>query len=451
MRSGVHHLTMFFPESMPANTLIGNLPVSTMERTRCRGLVGVGLLMALWAMVAPASEIDASIEHVHHLAPISADLAWDELVEQALINYPHFVELSARDAEARALAERARSWLSGQPSMLVRYQTDRFGQNNDLREYEMGLELPLWRRGQRQAARSLGAAAGSESEAAALALRHELIGLLRMVLWEVERADNAVALAEDGINTATELVRVVERRYEAGDLPLSDTLLVRSTKLEREAVLIESEAMLVDAHRAYLSLSGLDVRPSDYVESLSALENLNPSHPWLLLADAELDRARANLELVHRAVRGTPTLTLAPRRERASFSDFDADSIGITVAIPFGGQAHKGVETAAVAREVAEAEAERAELLRQLDIDLHEARHSLVVIDASLELARERNDLAAESLRMGEIAFGQGEITLFELLRWDESARVAQREAESLEIERQRAIAQVNQAIGEWP
>jgi len=178
---------------------------------------------------------------------------------------------------------------------------------------------------------------------------------------------------------------------------------------------------------------------------------LDPSHPWLTLADAEVERARVELELVDRAARGTPTLTIAPRRERASFSNFDADSLGINVAMPFGGRAHRTVQTAAAVRETAQAEADRAELLRRLDLDLHEARHGLVVVNASLELARERYELAVMSLRMGENAFTQGETTLFELLRWEETARITQREAESLEIERQRAIAQVNQALGEWP
>jgi len=409
------------------------------------------LFIALWSLAALASEQGDPIADLHAPLESSATLSWEELIEQTLIHYPHFVELTARDAEALALAERGGKWLSGQPSVFGRYQTDSVWDDNDLREYEVGLELPLWRSGQRQAASSLGVAAATESGAAALALRHEVIGLLRTALWDLERAAVGVALAEDGISVATELVWLVERRYEAGDLPLSDTLLVRSTRLERDAALIESEAALADAERAYRSLSGLDVRPASFAESLSMLEDLGASHPWLMLADAEVERARAELALIERTVRGTPTLTIAPRRERAPFSNFDVDSIGISVAVPFGGQAHTTVQTATAVRKTAQAEADRAQLLRQLDLDLHEARHSLVVINASLELARERYDLAATSLQMGEIAFAQGEITLFELLRWEETARITQREAESLEIERQRAIAQINQATGEWP
>ena len=439
---------MILPESMPAMSVIGNWPESAMGKRRWSRSVA-GLLMALWGLAALAAGQDNAGADLHEPLEIDAEMSWTGLIEQTLINYPRFLELTARDAEARALVDRGSKWFSGQPSVMARYQTDRVWDDNDLREYELGLELPLWRLGQRDAARSLGAAAGAETGAAALALRHEVVGLLRMALWDVERAANALILAEDGVVVATELVRVVERRYDAGDLPLSDTLLVRSTLLERQAVVIEYEAAHVDAERAYQSLSGLGARPADFSESLSELEDWDPSHPWLMLADAEVDRARAEMELVDRTARGAPTLTVGPRRERAPFSNVDADSIGITFAMPFGGQAHRTVQLSAAGRKAAQAEAERAQLLRQLDLDLHEAHHSMVVIDASLELARERYDLATTSLQMSERAFEQGEITLFELLRWEESARITQREAESLEIERQRAIAQINQAVGE--
>jgi outer membrane protein TolC len=52
---------------------------------------------------------------------------------------------------------------------------------------------------------------------------------------------------------------------------------------------------------------------------------------------------------------------------------------------------------------------------------------------------------------MGRSAFAQGEIELRELLRIQDTAQNAERELERLGIERQRAIAAVNQAIGVLP
>lgn len=445
---------MSYRESMPAENGLGNLPGMPMTRRGfhdCSRRLGVALLGMISAASLLAAEPDQSDAHRHEPLAVSAELAWPELVDRTLANYPRFVELAARDAQARALVARAGNWLSAQPALSVRYQTDKPWDDVSLREYELGLELPLWRPGQRQAAQSYGQAATAGSRAAPAALRHDVAGILRTVLWDIERATNVLAVARDGALVAAELLRVVESRYEAGDLPLSETMLMRSTMLEREAAVIEAEALLVDSERAYRSLTGLDVRPSSFAEPLTERSEFDFSHPWVMLADAELEQARAAVDLTSRAAKGAPTLTIGPRRERASFSDYSADSLGISVAIPFGGKAHRTPAIAAAARELAQAEADRLQLLRQLDLDLHEARHTLLVVESSLELARRRSEIADSSFAMSQRAFADGEMSLLELLRREETALLTAREVAGLEVERQRAIARINQAVGVLP
>jgi outer membrane protein TolC len=89
--------------------------------------------------------------------------------------------------------------------------------------------------------------------------------------------------------------------------------------------------------------------------------------------------------------------------------------------------------------------------MRRLDLDLHEAEHTLSVLEASTALATERDTLAAEQLRMAQAAFAQGEIELRELLRVQETTLAARREVERLAIERQRTVAALNQALGVTP
>lgn len=438
-------------ESMPTLRPPGNRP----HRNRARRVrARVAALLAVFAIAAAtlrAQEPGHTDEHLHVPLQTSAELTWPVLIRAALDNYPRFVELAARDAEARALVARARSWLSGSPAISARYQTDRPGDDARLREHELGLELPLWRAGEKRAARDVGDAATTESRAAALALRHEVLGLLRMTLWDIERAGNALAVAEDAAATASGLLDVVERLYEAGDLPLTETLLMRSTTLERRAAVIEAGAILVDAERAYRSLTGLTARPASFDELLTERDDIDGSHPWLALADADLARSRAESDLTSREARRAPTLTIGPRRERAPFSDYSADSLGVSITMPFGGRVHVTAATAAADRRIAEAEADRLELLRRLDLDLHEARHGLLVIEESLALARQRSALAGTSFAMSQQAFAQGEMTLLELLRREETAQLTQREVSRLEVERPRAIAQINQAIGVEP
>jgi outer membrane protein TolC len=403
---------------------------------------------AWWAAAAaqplPAHEGDTRVE-------TSPDLQWSELITTTLNGYPRFVELAARDEIAAALMRRSRSLLSGQPSVAMRYQTDRLWDDVNLREYELGLSLPLWRIGQRRAAGSLGDAATHESLAAAAALRHEVIGVLRTSLWDLEHAINNLAVAEDGLRIAADLQQVIRRRYEVGELPLSETLLMDSAVLERQVDVLTAEAQLVDAERAYRSLTGLNVRPERFAESLTDREIFDDSHPAIMLAAAELQRAQATLELAQRNAKGSPVLTVGPRREQDEFSDYEADSLGVTLSVPFGGRGYGSTMTASAVQAAARAESDRRRLLRELDLELHEARHRLLVVDESLELAKQRSELAQRGFEMSRLAFEQGEKSLLELLRSEEIALLASRDVASLEVDRQRTIAQINQAVGVWP
>lgn len=410
----------------------------------------VFLTLGLGGAAVFAAEIEHGL-HLHDPLPVSPALGWSELIEETVLNYPRFIELSARDAEAEALAKRGGRWFSGPSSAFAGYLSDTAFEDTNMVEYELGVELPLWRFGERSAARQLGTAVGTESDAAPAALRHVVFGLLRSVLWDIERADVAVTLAKEGVAVAQELLRVVARRHDAGDLPLTDTLLARSALLERQATLIESQAVLVDAERSYRSLTGLNHRPAEFGEAPDLREELDDTHPWLVMADAEVARAEAELELVTDGAKGTPVLTVGSRRERAPYTNFYIDSIGLQFKMPFGGGAHQNAEAADSLRAVSAAKANRAQLLRQLELDLHEAHHTLVVVDASLALARERSELADRRLQMSDRAFAQGEMALFELLLQQELARTTQMETARFEVERQRAIAEINQALGERP
>lgn len=439
-------------ESMPAARRPGK-PATVAAARRGRRTASLAVIVccarALESFAAAAP--DHGDEHLHVPLRTNAEMTWQELIDRTVEHYPRFVELAAREAEAGALASRARSWLSSRPSLAMRYYTDQVSDDNGQREYEVTLDLPLWRSGQRQAAMSLGRAAAAGSEAAAMALRHDVTGLLRMALWDIQAAEIGLDVARDGVRVAENLEAVIQRRYEAGELPLSETLLMRSTTLEREAAVVEAEARRVDADRAYQSLTGLTERPAEFAETLSEREDVDSAHPWLVLADADLARARADTELTRQAAKGAPVLSVGPRREVAPFGAYTADTLGLALILPFGGKSHPTAAALASARAAAQADAERRALLRRLDLDLHEARHGLLVIEQSLDLAKRRLELADRSFAMSRQAFAQGEMTLLELLRREETALSTRREVAALEVERQRAIAEINQAIGVSP
>jgi outer membrane protein TolC len=408
-------------------------------------------VLALVVLAASTAATACAEEHGH--VPLTTDtgLDWQALVTATMAAYPRGRELEARVTEAAAWTARGRQWLAAAPAFYFSYLSDEALDDFGQREYEGGVELPLWRGDQRRAVRALAHSATGASGAAAAALELEVAGLLRGALWDIEAAANDLAAARDADAVAAELLRVVERRNARGDLSLADVLLARAASLERRQGIVTAAAQLVDAERAYLSLTGLDRRPAVFTEQRSSRTEISADHPLVVLADGELARAESQADVASGDARGNIALTLGPRREYAPFGTVPTDSVSFAVRVPIGGSDHAGAARASASRLAASAAAERGELLRRLDLDLHEAEHALEVIEQSTALAGERRSLAAEQARMAQIAFAQGEIELRELLRIEEAEQVALRDVQRLAIERQRTIAALNQALGELP
>ena len=414
----------------------------------------LGALLATAIVVGPTavrSQEPVAATHTHAPLVIDADVGWDMLLAAALEAYPRSIEQGARAEEAAAWDRRGRALLAAAPELTLTTRSDRPLDVTGQREYEGGIALPLWYAGQRRAVQAFALTAATETGAAAAELRWEVAGLLRSSLWDIALADNALQSARDSAARAAELVHAVELRNARGDLPLADLLLARAAALEKQKTVLEGEAALQDAERGYRSLTGLDRRPRQFTEVRVDREDLDAGHPALALANAALERARAELELIDRESRGNLVVTIGPRRQRDPYGVLYADSLGASVRIPVGTKTHGATDRAQAARRVADAGARRRELERRLDLDLHEAEHGLSVIERSLALADEQAALAAQQRRMAQAAFAQGEIELRELLRIEASAESVFRDRARLRIAHDRAIAAINQALGEIP
>jgi outer membrane protein TolC len=184
---------------------------------------------------------------------------------------------------------------------------------------------------------------------------------------------------------------------------------------------------------------------------LTARTEFDEGHPLLALANAELARAEASQTLADDSSRGRPSLSIGPHRQRDPLGTFYSNSMQMTFNMPLGGRNYGSAARAQAARVVAEAQAQRSALLRELDLALHEAEHELFVVEESLDVAVERADLANRQLTMAETAFAQGEFDLRTLLRTQESTRIADSELAGLQIQRLRMIALLNHALGEIP
>jgi cobalt-zinc-cadmium efflux system outer membrane protein len=408
-------------------------------------------LVVLPVLAGMPASADTHTRHEHQPLVTDAALTLEMAVDAAMSAYPEAQILAARQNQAETWAKRGRSLLQERPALMLRYQSDRWGDDAGLDEYEAGIELPLWSWGGRRAVGAYAEAMTTESTAAVSALRWEIAGAVREALWNVALAENARELAAQALQTSTRLVGAVERRFELGDVAERDVLLARSSHLEHETALIDANAAVLDAQRMYRTLTGLDRRPDFAAESLSAVDGIDGTHPALAFADRAVERAEADVEVARQTAGAGTSVLVGTRRERPAFGDAFDDSIGVSVTVPFGGGAHRDTEIAAAARTAAVARAARSRQYRELTLAMHEAAHGLAVARDNLAAASQRSEIAERHEAMGELAYEKGEIELLDLLRIRETAIEARRQLARLQIETKRQTALYNQAVGEMP
>ena len=415
-----------------------------------RRRIAVAIILAGCFGLARGLEI-AVPEHEDDALPVDNALTLAAAIDSAFAYYPQAVSLAARVDEARAWSARGESWLADRPSVMLRLQTDRAGPDNGLREYEAGINLPLWNPGGRRSVQRFGEALSVESEAAASALRWEVAGYLRSALWDIALAENEHELAEEALSMADRLTRSVERRHELEDVALADVLLARSAFLDAQTGLIAASARLLDAERTFRSVTGLERRPPFSGEALSHRAEVDFDHPALEFANAEVERAAAGITVAETTANTGASLMIGPRSERPAFAAEADESFGITFSIPFGGSVHRRTEISAAARAAATARAARDQVLRELTLALHEAAHSLTIVDRNLAAASDRLTLAERHQAMGELAYEKGELDLIDLLKLQTTTIAAKRQVTRLQIEEKRQTAFYNQAVGELP
>jgi outer membrane protein TolC len=404
--------------------------------------------MLLFVVSASAATLPS---HEHVPLAVDSALTLSAAIDIAYSHYPTTAEIMARTEQAGAWSDRGDSWLADRPSLMLRYQSDRWGSDNGLNEYEAGIVLPLWSWGGRSAVQMLGETLSVEAAAAELAVRWEVAGLLRSALWNIALAENDHELAEQALDSALRLANSVKRRYELGDVAMSDVLHAESFYLEAQTRLIEVTATLLDAERVYRSVTGMERRPPFSGETVSEIEDVEPDHPALAFANSEVRRAEAGLVVAQETAATRTSLLVGARKERAALGDFYDDSVGITLSIPFGGSSSRRTEISAASRVAARARAAQAEQTRALTMELHEAAHSLNVVRENMLTASERMKLVDRHQVMGLSAYEKGEFDLFDLLKLQATALEAKRQLTRLMIDEKRQAALYNQAVGILP
>lgn len=363
-------------------------------------ILAVAMLTARAAGAASAPDEALHAEHEAHgrtLLMHDGTRSLSQAVDAALAQGPGMRRVQARAREAEALAARGRGWISQAPSLELRTQTDRWQQATGVREHEAGLELPLWRWGERSAQQVQARQTQAQAQAERQLLHWQVAGAVREHYWAVIEAREQVHGAQDALQRFGQLEAEVLARIAAGDAAPLEHLTAEGQRRERQAALHEAEVAFADAAFAWRMLTGWDELPAALAETPAQ----GAAVPALLAARAELARAQAALAVARREGAGAPRLLIGARSEAAD-GEPAVDSLGASLSLPFGG-------------------------------------------------AAQRVDLAVREQALAQRAYQAGESALAERLASELRAAEALRVHRLARVARDRAVARYNQAQGLLP
>jgi len=374
-----------------------------------------------------------------------------DALEAAWALSPAARSADSRRAEVQARERAAASWVNGAPSATLAQRSDRLSANKGFREYEAELELPLWSPGVRGATQRELLAQRLSFEPQQLVARIKLAAEVRELAASFAVARTERDLAERKHSEARTLAQDVERRVKAGDTARVDSLQAQSQVAQAASGTEQADAALKRLQNQWLALTGLaDLPPLNEAQPPSSAL-VNSDHPVVQAAQAQVQAAQARLALTEADKRDPMSLGVGVTRERATFGAAGETSLRLALKIPFGGDNRNGPRIAAARAELDAAQAEADAVIRQ-------TRHELASASAELDAARRTEATMVERARLGQEvqalvakAFRLGESDLPTRLRADNEKFDADLSLARARVGMQRAISQLNQALGLLP
>ena len=400
---------------------------------------------------------------------VAQDLGSMSAIYREALDYQglgRIAELRQQAANDRVrMAER---FLSGNPSVTLSQKTDQWNQNLGEREDAIGLSLPLWRWGEREAATQASRMGAKLAEREAQIDQYALAGQVREAVWRYILEHLRLQQLEIQLEEAQKTERDAKRRYELGDIAKIDWFNARiavqniltglaeqkSQRSQAERLLVQvtgktgSQLGLTFKHDAYPILLGrLAERLPEAEEKSAALEEA-PEYQ-LLLTRLRLNNHR--LQIVQAQGSGHPELSIESARSRGVSGEPFVQTVTVSIALPFGGQSQ---EREALAQITLERERNQ-QALRQFEKTFGFFwQTGLAEIEEKLRVRALANKSLSDAQAIREAlqkAADAGELAYVERLRAERQAFDAQVAAIEADVNVQQTISGFLQGIGRLP
>ncbi len=382
---------------------------------------------------------------------ISDNLTLHDIVEKTYQRNPRIEVMQARLKHVDALDNQSKSMWAADPSIKVNHYNDVLTGSNGLQEWEVGMELPIWLPGQKDAHQKTLTQQRSSVDASEPALKLEIAGIVRELVWNIALTKNRMEVAEQEWDVVKKLEEDVNKRVELGDLAQSDMILAQQESLSKEAAWRIASQEYRHAQHRYEMITGLNELPANYEEMMTDDLSITFDHPALKELNEKVNYSAAQRDQIMLEKRGNPSLFIGTRHEKGTSNVGFDNAIGLSLSIPIGLSSYTTPKVTAAEVALSENRSEMELLHRELDIAIQDASRELAATVDQYEFARRQNQLSKRNLAMSRKAFSLGETGLIQLIRIQAQAFAAERNMHQKHLEVGLQTARLNQAKGIIP
>ena len=385
-------------------------------------------------------------------APPSATVPLREALDAAWARAVAHRESQGQRRRAEADRAAAGSLWAAPPSLEVSHRSDRLQRNVGSREIELGVAVPLWLPGQRDARAQTAEVALAHAQAAEQVARLRLAGELREIAWQIAALETEAHQVDAHALTLKQLSEDVNRRVRAGDLAPADALSTQAEVLATSVMQSDTRQRLQAARARWTLLTGLAAAPDLKSDAdASVPPGVQPLHPELQLADVLTELARQRLELMRLSRREAPELTVGLRQDQSAREEASQGSLIVGLRLPLGTDGRNRPLEAAALAELDMAQTQGQRLRERFESEITSARDALRTAEEQLAAESSRARLLRERAALFEKSFQAGETPLPDLLRALADAAQADSAAARQTVALGWARARLQQTLGLFP
>ncbi len=390
------------------------------------------ILPVMFALLTPVTAYTASTEMVELLNTII-----EKQPEQQIIQGLQEIHTSNQSY--------SNSWIAGDVDLVVHHENDTLTDNQDYKNWQVGVEFPVWMSGKKQAQKNIARSYGNQLSAHQSYLRWLASEQLRNLVWAYKSAQIEVNAARSALQKSQSLLNKVKLKVKAGESPRIDQLLAHKAVLKQQNMLVQKQSALTITQNRFKRWTQAQNLPQNILE-----HRLSPlplgQHPKILQLMSGLQISQAKMEKTRAYKQQAPRVFVGAQNDKIKNSE--DNSLIFEVTIPLG--VNPGFSSA-LAEEKSNVYKQQAVLDKakiQLKQAIFQAQQTLASAKQSIHFSRQQYDISIKALKMSEQAYQLGETDIQNLLLVQQQTADAKLGYQLAQARSGQAIANLNQVTG---